>query len=53
MTTILPREKKIISIPPLANGDSLTSLEFERRYNVMPQLKKPNLLKEKFIWPHH
>ncbi len=47
MTKISPREKKIISIPPLENGDSLTSLEFERRYSAMPHLKKAQLIEGK------
>lgn len=47
MTNILPREKKTISIPPLENGDNLTSLEFERRYSAMPHLKKAQLIEGK------
>jgi len=47
MTRILPREKKIISIPPLENGDSLTSPEFERRFSAMPHLKKAQLIEGK------
>jgi Uma2 family endonuclease len=31
-------------IPPLENGDRLTRLEFERRYNAMPQVKKAELI---------
>ncbi len=31
-------------IPPLANGDRLTRLEFERRYNAMPEVKKAELI---------
>ncbi len=31
-------------IPPLENGDRLTRLEFERRYEAMPQLKKAELI---------
>ncbi len=47
MTTISPREKQTLSIPPLENGDSLTSPEFERRYNAMPHLKKAQLIEGK------
>ena len=32
------------AIPPLENGDRLTRLEFERRYNAMPQIKKAELV---------
>lgn len=31
-------------IPPLESGDRLTRLEFERRYNAMPELKKAELV---------
>ncbi len=31
-------------VPPLENGDSLTRIEFERRYNVMPHVKKAELV---------
>jgi Uma2 family endonuclease len=31
-------------IPPLRNGDRLTSTEFERRYHAMPGLKKAELI---------
>lgn len=31
--------KKVQRIPPLANGDHLTLMEFERRYAAMPELK--------------
>ncbi|NER02989.1 MAG: Uma2 family endonuclease [Okeania sp. SIO3C4] len=44
MTTISPREKHSFSIPPLENGDSLISPEFERRYSAMPHLKKAQLI---------
>ncbi|MCU0548729.1 MAG: Uma2 family endonuclease [Leptolyngbya sp. Prado105] len=33
-----------LAIPPLENGDRLTRPEFERRYNVMPNLKKAELI---------
>lgn len=32
------------TIPPLENGDRLSRTEFERRYNVMPHLKKAELI---------
>ena len=31
-------------VPPLENGDRLTSIEFERRYEAMPELKKAELI---------
>lgn len=31
-------------MPPLENGDRLTRLEFERRYQAMPQIKKAELI---------
>jgi len=31
-------------LPPLENGDRLTRLEFEQRYNAMPHLKKAELI---------
>ena len=31
-------------VPPLANGDRLTQIEFERRYNAMPDVKKAELV---------
>ena len=34
----------LAKIPPLENGDRLTRLEFERRYNAMPELKKAELI---------
>ncbi len=44
MTTTSQRQNQAVSIPPLENGDSLTRLEFERRYNAMPHLKKAELV---------
>ncbi|MEL7038284.1 MAG: Uma2 family endonuclease [Cyanobacteria bacterium J06592_8] len=44
MTAISSTEKNTLPIPPLENGDSLTSPEFERRYNAMPHLKKAELI---------
>ncbi len=32
------------TIPPLENGDKLTRIEFERRYEKMPKLKKAELI---------
>ncbi|HEY9853188.1 MAG TPA: Uma2 family endonuclease [Leptolyngbyaceae cyanobacterium] len=32
------------TLPPLENGDQLTRVEFERRYNAMPDLKKAELI---------
>lgn len=34
----------IVNVPPLENGDRLTSHEFERRYQVMTQVKKAELI---------
>jgi Uma2 family endonuclease len=33
-----------LQVPPLENGDRLTRIEFERRYNAMPQVKKAELI---------
>ncbi|MFB2836071.1 Uma2 family endonuclease [Floridanema evergladense] len=38
--TISPK----LTTPPLENGDQLTRVEFERRYNAMPDLKKAELI---------
>ncbi len=35
---------KTLHLPPLENGDRLTRIEFERRYQAMPQLKKAELI---------
>ncbi|MFB2898145.1 Uma2 family endonuclease [Aerosakkonemataceae cyanobacterium BLCC-F50] len=32
------------TIPPLENGDKLTRVEFERRYEAMPEVKKAELI---------
>jgi hypothetical protein len=32
------------AVPPLRAGDRLTSAEFERRYDAMPDLKKAELV---------
>lgn len=42
MTPIL-----VVKLPPLENGDRLTSLEFEQRYQAMPDLKKAELIEGK------
>jgi Uma2 family endonuclease len=34
----------LASIPPLVNGDRLTRVEFERRYNAMPGINKAELI---------
>ncbi len=33
-----------LTLPPLENGDHLTRMEFERRYQAMPQVKKAELI---------
>ena len=33
-----------LQVPPLENGDRLNQLEFERRYNLMPHVKKAELV---------
>ena len=38
-------------IPPLENGDTLTRAEFERRYHVMPRVKKAELIEGKVYMP--
>lgn len=47
MTTSQPaysRTMGALQAPPLENGDRLTRFEFERRYNLMPQVKKAELV---------
>jgi Uma2 family endonuclease len=39
------------AIPPLENGDRLTRAEFERRYEVMPELKKAELIEGEVYMP--
>jgi len=34
----------LLNLPPLENGDRLTRLEFERRYQAMPKVKKAELI---------
>ncbi len=34
----------VLEIPPLENGDRLTRVEFERRYEAMPHIKKAELI---------
>jgi Uma2 family endonuclease len=36
--------RKLPAVPPLENGDMLTRVEFERRYEAMPSLKKAELV---------
>jgi hypothetical protein len=33
-----------LQAPPLENGDRLTRIEFERRYALMPQIKRAELI---------
>lgn len=40
-----PAEAAESELPELENGDRLTRVEFERRYDAMPQLKKAELIK--------
>jgi Uma2 family endonuclease len=42
--TATPATPTLLTISPLENGDKLTRLEFERRYHVMPHLKKAELI---------
>jgi Uma2 family endonuclease len=39
-----PSQHQPLAVPPLENGDRLTRLEFERRYNAMPNLRKAELI---------
>ncbi len=39
-----PPTPDLVLIPPLENGDRLTRVEFERRYNAMPELKRAELI---------
>ena len=43
MTSLFPKTLNY-NLPPLENGDRLTRLEFERRYQAMPELKKAELI---------
>ncbi|MEM1170362.1 MAG: Uma2 family endonuclease [Cyanobacteria bacterium P01_H01_bin.35] len=43
MTSSIPKTLNY-HLPPLENGDRLTRLEFERRYQAMPELKKAELI---------
>jgi Uma2 family endonuclease len=40
----VPDEMLVHHIPPLENGDRLSRIEFERRYDAMPHLKKAELI---------
>ncbi len=39
-----PAAEVVATIPPLESGDRLTRVEFERRYDAMPHLKKAELV---------
>src|SRR5580704_14758970 len=41
-TSIAPSEQALV--PPLENGDSLGAVEFMRRYEAMPDVKKAELI---------
>src|SRR5712692_7821480 len=43
-TTSTPRASSRDKVPLLENGDVLTRVEFERRYEAMPHLKKAELI---------
>ena len=43
MTSLVPNTLNY-QLPPLENGDRLTRLEFERRYQGMPEVKKAELI---------
>lgn len=43
-TNVQPDNNGKALIPPLENGDHLTRLEFERRYNAMPETVKAELI---------
>src|SRR5262249_34804742 len=47
----LPENSGNGAIPPLENGDRLTRVEFERRYNAMPHLKKAELIEGEVYMP--
>lgn len=44
MVNTSPQHPTPSYIPPLESGDRLTRLEFERRYNAMPHVKKAELI---------
>jgi len=44
ITTSPLRASSPEAVPPLENGDTLTRVEFERRYEAMPHLKKAELI---------
>jgi hypothetical protein len=44
-------EKKPPQLPPLETGDQLTREEFERRYELMPQVKKAELIEGEVYMP--
>ena len=46
-TKVLSPQKindSVLEILPLENGDRLTRIEFERRYEAMPHIKKAELI---------
>jgi hypothetical protein len=43
-TTAQPKVIPRAFVPPLENGDRLTRLEFERRYNAMPKHVRAELI---------
>lgn len=51
VATISPTTER--PLPPLENGDHLSVLEFERRYEAMPALKKAELIEGRVYIPVH
>ncbi|MBS3933257.1 MAG: Uma2 family endonuclease [Truepera sp.] len=41
---MLIADKPVLEAPPLESGDRLTRVEFERRYETMPEIKKAELI---------
>jgi Uma2 family endonuclease len=51
-STIKPTDLPLANAPlPLENGDRLTRVEFERRYEVMPHIKKAELIEGEVTMP--
>lgn len=44
-------ERAKVAIPPLEQGDRLTRVEFERRYEAVPHLKKAELIEGRVYIP--
>src|SRR5436853_7856497 len=44
MTPLTVPRPRPLNLPPLEHGDRLTRIEFERRWEAMPELKKAELL---------